>query len=150
MEATTERTKPIVFERIYNAPVEKVWQAITDKDQMKQWYFNLEAFHPQVGFEFQFYGQGHKGEQYLHLCRITEAVKYKKLAYTWKYEGFPGVSLVTFDLAAIGGKTKLTLTHSGLHTFPADNPDFAIESFNGGWTEIIGTSLKKFVEQSAE
>ena len=146
MEATTERTKPIVIERIYNAPVEKVWQALTDKKQMKEWYFDLEEFKPQVGFEFRFYGQGHKGEQYLHLCRITEAVKNKKLAYTWKYEGFPGESLVTFELADAGGKTKLTLTHSGLHTFPADNPDFAIESFNGGWTEIIGTSLKKFVE----
>ncbi len=146
MEATTERTKPFIIERIYNAPVEKVWQALTDKEQMKQWYFDLAEFKPQVGFEFQFYGQGHKGEQYLHLCRITEAVKNKKLAYTWKYEGYPGESLVTFELADIGGKTRLTLTHSGLHTFPSDNPDFAKESFMGGWTELLGNSLKKFVE----
>ena len=113
---------------------------------MKQWYFDLADFKPNVGFEFQFYGQGHKGERYLHLCRITEAVKNKKLSYTWKYDGFPGESLVTFDLADASGKTKLTLTHSGLETFPADNPDFAKESFNGGWTQLIGTSLKKFVE----
>ncbi len=145
MEATTERTKPIIIERTYSAPVERVWQAITDKDQMKQWYFDLTEFKPQVGFEFQFYGQGHKGEQYLHRCRITEAINNKKLSYTWKYEGYPGESLVTFELADTGGKTKLTLIHSGLHTFP-DNPDFAKESFTGGWTELIGTSLKKFVE----
>ena len=146
MNTTTESTKPFIIERTYNAPVEKVWQALTDKDQMKQWYFDLAAFKPQVGFEFQFFGQGHKGEKYLHLCRITEAVKNKKLAYTWTYEGYPGESLVTFELTDLGGKTKLTLTHSGLHTFPSDNADFAKESFTAGWTELIGTSLKKFVE----
>ena len=146
MNTTTESTKPFIIERTYNAPVEKVWQALTDKDQMKQWYFDLAAFKPQVGFEFQFFGQGHKGEKYLHLCRITEAVKNKKLAYTWTYEGYPGESLVTFELTDLGGKTKLTLTHAGLHTFPSDNADFAKESFTAGWTELIGTSLKKFVE----
>src|SRR5688572_12420371 len=127
MEAIIERTKPVIIERTYNAPVEKVWLALTDKDQMKQWYFDLAEFKPEVGFEFQFYGQGKKGEQYLHLCRVTEVVKNKKISYTWKYEGFPGESLVSFVLADVGGKTKLTLTHSGLHTFPEDNTDFAKE-----------------------
>ncbi len=68
-----------VTERIYNATVDKVWKAITDKDQMKQWYFDLAEFWPEAGFEFQFYGQGKEGEQYLHLCKITEVIKEKKL-----------------------------------------------------------------------
>ena len=40
--------KKIVIERTYNAPVEKVWKAITDKEEMKQWYFDLDAFFHQV------------------------------------------------------------------------------------------------------
>ena len=52
----------VVVEELIDAPVEKVWQAITDKDKMKKWYFDLEEFKPEVGFEFQFYGEGHKGE----------------------------------------------------------------------------------------
>ncbi len=43
-------------------------------------------------------------------------------------------------------KTRLKLTHKGLHTFPESNPDFAIVNFVAGWNEIIGTSLKGFVE----
>ena len=35
---------PIVIEQTVNAPVSKVWQAITDKNQMKQWYFDLKEF----------------------------------------------------------------------------------------------------------
>jgi hypothetical protein len=41
------------------------------------------------------------------------------------------------------------LTHEGLETFPQNNPDFAKESFMQGWTYILGTSLKKFLEKQA-
>ena len=81
--------EPFVIERVYNAPVEKVWRALTDKEQMKQWYFNIASFKPQVGFEFTFTG-GSKEVTYVHLCRVTQAVPNQKLAYTWKYEGYEG------------------------------------------------------------
>ena len=139
--------QPFTIERTYNAPVEKVWSAITDKEQMKKWYFDLAEFIPVVGFEFQFYGQGHKGEQYLHLCKVTQVIPGKKISYTWSYDKYEGVSEVSFELFAEGDKTRLKLTHEGLETFPANNPDFAKQSFSDGWTMLIGTLLKDFVEQ---
>jgi len=48
------KDEPIVIERTFDAPVAKVWKAITDKDAMKQWYFDLPEFKAEVGFEFQF------------------------------------------------------------------------------------------------
>jgi hypothetical protein len=42
----------------------------------------------------------------------------------------------------------LKLTHEGLETFPASNTDFAKENFVAGWTHIVGTSLKEFVEKA--
>lgn len=145
------KAEPVVKEVILNASVSKVWKAITNKDDMKQWYFDLAEFKPEVGFEFQF--EGGKDERcYLHLCRITEVIPEKKISYTWKYDGYPGNSLVTFELFKEGdqpdgkaGKTKLRLTHEGLETL-GDNPDFAKENFVEGWTHIIEKSLKEFVE----
>jgi Uncharacterized conserved protein len=136
---------PVVVEKTVDAPVERVWQAITDKEQLKQWYFDLDDFKPEVGFHFTFPGQGHKGEQYLHLCTVTEVIPRQKLQYSWQYEGHRGYSLVTFELAETGTQTKLTLTHHGLETFPQDTPDFAWKSFNGGWSEIIGKMLLEFL-----
>lgn len=141
------KNEPFVIERTFNAPVEKIWQAITDKEQMKQWYFDLAAFKPIVGFEFQFPGEGQKGEKYLHLCKITDVVPDKKLTYSWRYDSFEGNSFVTFELFEEADKTRLKLTHEGLETFPANNPDFAKESFTEGWTHIIGKSLKEFIEK---
>lgn len=139
--------QPFTIERTYNAPIEKVWKALTDKDQMKKWYFDLAEFKPVVGFEFRFYGQGHKGEQYLHLCRVTQVVPGKKISYTWCYDKYEGVSEVSFELFSEGDKTRLKLTHEGLETFPANNPDFAKQRFTDGWTMLIGTLLKDFVDQ---
>lgn len=140
------KSKPVVVEQVYNASIEKVWKAISDKEQMKQWYFDLDKFVPEVGFTFSFYGQGHKGEQYLHICTITEVIPLRKLQYSWEYEGHPGYSLVTFELSQEGNSTRVRLTHHGLETFP-DHPDFAVSSFNQGWTELIQKHLKEFAEK---
>lgn len=138
--------EPFVIERIMNAPVADVWKAITDKTEMKQWYFDLKEFKPVVGFEFSF-SAGSDAKKYLHLCKVIEVITGKKLSYTWRYDKYPGNSTVTFELFPDGSKTKLKLTHKGLETFPHDNPDFAEESFTKGWTHIIGKSLPAYLEK---
>jgi uncharacterized protein YndB with AHSA1/START domain len=139
--------EPIVIERTFNISIGKVWKALTDKDQMKEWYFDIAAFKPEVGFEFQFEG-GKDDKRYLHLCKITEVIKEKKITYSWRYEGYEGISYVTFELFAEGDKTRLKLTHKNLETFPKINPDFAKENFVGGWTHIIGSSLPAYLEKA--
>jgi len=138
----------VVIERTFNAPVERVWKALTDVEQMRQWYFDLKEFKPEVGFEFQFVVE-HEGTTYDHRCKITELIPRKKLAYTWRYNGHEGDSLVTFELSADGDKTRLKLTHQGLETFPK-TPAYARENFEKGWTEIIGSELKQFVEKGGK
>lgn len=142
------KNEPFIIERTYNAPIKKVWEAITQKEKMKQWYFDLAEFKTEVGFEFQFSGGPDEGNQYLHLCKVTEVVPGKKLAYSWRYDGYPGNSFVTFELLEEGDKTKLKLTHAGLESFDTNNPDFNPKNFAEGWTQIIGTSLKEFLQNS--
>lgn len=140
-------TEPIVYERTYNAPVAKVWKAITDKHDMKHWYFDIADFKPVVGFEFSFVGEN-EGRKFVHLCKVVEVVPRKKLKHSWQYEGFEGNSFVTWELFEEGkNKTRVKLTHEGLETFP-QNKDFARQNFMFGWTEIVGTSLLNFVEVS--
>jgi uncharacterized protein YndB with AHSA1/START domain len=144
MTATNNLEGAVVIERTFNAPVERVWSALTDVEQMRQWYFDLKEFKPDVGFEFEFVVE-HEGTTYHHLCKIMEVIPEKKIAYTWRYKGEPGDSLVTFDLSAEGGKTRVKLTHSGIETFPK-TPAYARKNFEAGWTAIISSELKQFVE----
>ena len=112
---------------------------------MKQWYFDLKEFKPEVGFEFQFAG-GNEEHTFLHFCKVTEVINGRKLTHSWTYDGYPGESFVTFELFDEGDKTRLKLTHAGLETFPA-TPDFKRENFQMGWTDIIGRSLKEYLEK---
>ena len=146
MTVKNQLAESVIVERTLNAPVMRVWQALTDVDQMREWYFDLKDFKPQVGFEFEFVVE-HEGTTYHHLCRVTEVVPQKKIAYTWRYKREPGDSLVTIELFAEGDNTRLKLTHTGIETFPK-TPAYARKNFEQGWTQIIGTELKQFVEKS--
>jgi len=145
MSTKTETAEAVVVERTLNAPVARVWKALTDVDQMRDWYFDLKEFRPQIGFEFEFVVE-HEGNSYHHLCHVTEVVPQKKIAYTWRYKGEPGNSLVTIELWPEGEKTRLKLTHTGIETFPK-TPAYERKNFEAGWTAIIGTELKQFVER---
>ena len=146
MTTRSRETEVVVIERTFNAAVTRVWEALTNVDQMRQWYFDLKDFMPEIGFEFEFVVD-HEGNTYHHLCKVTEVIPQKKIAYTWRYKGEPGNSLVTFELFPEGNKTRLKLTHTGIETFPK-TPAYARKNFEAGWTAIIGSELKQFVESS--
>jgi len=144
MTTKHDLAEAVVIERTFNAPVGRVWKALTDVEEMRQWYFNLKQFKAEVGFEFDFVVE-HEGTTYHHLCKVTEVIPEKKLAYTWRYKGHEGDSLVTFELFADGNKTRLKLTHTGIETFPK-TPAYARKNFEAGWTTIIDSELKQFLE----
>lgn len=136
---------PVIIERTYNASIEKVWAAITDEHQMRKWYFDIPGFKAEKNFEFQFTGGPDDGKQYLHLCKIIEVIPLRKLTHSWRYEGYPGESFVTWELFAEGDQTRVTLTHAGLASFGTTNPDLARDNFEQGWTDIIGNMLPAFL-----
>jgi uncharacterized protein YndB with AHSA1/START domain len=139
-------TEPIVVEQTFDAPIEKVWEAVTDADQMRQWFFEpIETFEPRIGFQTRFTVEA-DGREYLHLWKITEVKPPHKIVYNWRYGGHPGDSFVTWELSDEGEGTKLTVTHDGTHTFPRDDPAFTRESGQNGWEYFIQQRLKAFVE----
>ncbi|HSF55142.1 MAG TPA: SRPBCC family protein [Algoriphagus sp.] len=138
--------QPVVVEKEVTATKEKVWKALTEKDQMHHWYFDVNGFEAVEGFQFQFVGQGIKGKDFVHLCTITEVIPEQKLQYSWVYEGYPGYSLVTFFLTETATGTKVKVIHLGLETFPQETEDFARKNFAMGWNEIIGKLLPEYLE----
>jgi uncharacterized protein YndB with AHSA1/START domain len=137
---------PIIVEATFHAPIDKVWKALTDNEQMKQWYFQLEAFKPEPGFKFQFEG-GDEQQTFVHLCRVTEVIPGKMISHTWQYEGQLESTLVTWELFEEGDNTKVILTHDGLEKIAHHGPAFAQSNFEEGWNSIINTALKNHLEK---
>jgi len=137
----------VIVERFFSADITLVWKALTEKEQMKQWYIDVTEFEAIVGFKFDFWAGEEGGKQWKHLCEIIEVIHERKLTYSWKYDGYSGMSYVTFELFEEGNGTKLKLTHTGLDTFPADVPELAINNFERGWNQLLNDSLNDFLEQ---
>ncbi len=139
-------TKPVIVERLFNAPISIVWSALTINEELKKWYFKLEDFKVKVGFTFDFMGGPENGAQYLHLCEVTEVVEGQKIAYSWRYDNYPGNSMVTWELFEKEDQTLVRITHTGIETFAEAGKDFAKNNFNEGWSYFLNTALKEYLE----
>ncbi|WP_226064656.1 SRPBCC family protein [Kaistella polysaccharea] len=137
----------VVIKQRVNAPVEKVWNALTDKAQMKEWYFDIPDFELGVHNEFNFYEPGEE-KKFHHHGQILEVIPQEKFKHTWSYPEFSkDKSIVKWRLEEDQDGTVITLTHKGLEYFDHLGSDFQKESFESGWNTLIGENLKKYVEK---
>ncbi len=138
--------KPLIIESVYDVSVEKVWEALTQNEQLKEWYFQLDEFKPKFGFKFDFIGGTDEGPRYLHFCEIVDVVAHHQITYTWKYDNYPGNSTVKWEIFPTDKGTRVQLTHTGIESFEENGKDFTRESFKAGWTYFLHEALKKFLE----
>lgn len=163
----TKQYIPFIIERTFDAPVDLVWKSLTDITLLKQWLPFFPDFKAEVGFETRFLLGSDPEHQYLHIVEVKDVIEGKKLTHTWRYDGYEGNSLITYELFPEGnatsheashiagalrdklggqGKTRVRLTFVITEPFPKDNPDFAESNFKEGWTYTI-EGLGKFVEK---
>lgn len=138
---------PVIVEETYPVPLSRVWQAITDNEQIKKWYFNISDFELREGAEFNFSAPA-EDIVYDHRCVIKEIVPLKRFRHTWTHPTqSKSESVVTWDLKPVDGGTKVTLTHAGVEKFADDGAGFSRENYVMGWKEILGTSLRDFLSK---
>lgn len=133
--------QPVIAEQTYDVSRQDLWKAITERDQMVRWFFDaIPDFKPVAGFATQFNIKA--GERdFLHLWKITEAIPEEKIVYDWRYEGYPGVGTVTFELFDEGSGSRLRVTNEGVESFPQDVPEFSPEMCQAGWEYLLQESL---------
>jgi len=140
---------PVVVERKIVAPVATVWKAITDLEEMRDWFFEeIESFEPQVGFATKFTIE-HDGKTYCHLWKLTEVEVDRRIVFDWQYEHCDGRGQVEWDLAATNDGTTLTLTNTVIESFPENDPAFSRESCEAGW-EFLLDRLKDHIQTGTD
>lgn len=138
---------PITVQYKINALAEKVWKALTDKDEMKSWYFDIRDFVLETGKEFNFYEPG-GADKYRHHGEILEIIPNQKLKHTWSYPDFSALkTIVTWELQPENEHTMVKLTHEDIENFKDLGEGFSKENFIKGWNTILGQSLKEYLEK---
>ncbi len=143
---TIRMSEVVQIRELYTASPEQVWRAITEREKMKVWYFDIPDFKLEVGAEFNFFEPGFRRE-FHHRATITEIVPKKKLQYTWTYPSHSiGKSLLTWEIVPENTGTSVLLTHDGVDNFSDGGKDFNRENYLAGWTDILSKSLKQFLD----
>jgi uncharacterized protein YndB with AHSA1/START domain len=128
----------VTIVRRIKAPPARVWAAITQPEQMMQWWGpdagpTLSAVADvRPGGRFSVMFRLLNGDEHNPTGIYQEVVPEQTLAFTWEWPGMPErESLVTFRLAPLDGGTVLTLTHEHL-------PDEGARiSHEAGWNGLL-------------
>jgi uncharacterized protein YndB with AHSA1/START domain len=124
--------QPLVLERLFAHPPEKLWRALTESKLLAQWLMNND-FEPIPGRTFQFQAGAAGGWDGLITCEVQIVQPLQQLAYTWCALGLD--SVVLFTLTPADGGTHLRMEHSG---FRADQMQ-AYKGANYGWQKFLSS-----------
>ena len=129
---------PILVEESFDCSTDALWSALTDRDEMVQWFFaDIPAFSPETGFYTEFMVDA--GErQFLHQWQVTDVVPGKKIAYRWRYEGYAGAAQSVFEISGEDGSARLRISFPIEEDFVDDIPEFSREACEGGWSYFMG------------
>lgn len=110
---TTPSDREIHIERIFNAPRDRVWKALTDPALVAQWWgrgnkLEIERMEFQRGGHWRFVEHGPEGKHGFE-GRYREVTPPERVVQTFEWDGMPGYVVVeTMTLEDLGdGRTKL-------------------------------------------
>jgi uncharacterized protein YndB with AHSA1/START domain len=152
-QSDTQQAQDLVIERVFDAPRERVWEAWTDPEQIKEWWGPKDFTAPSIRSDFREGGtylwamRSPEGQEFWSTGTFHEIVPMERLVVTDSFadekgnvvppsyygmEGdHPMEGRVTVTFEDLEGKTKLTLRYAGMA--PSETRDMAEQ----GWNETL-------------
>lgn len=126
---TTQQQEAVLrLSRTFNAPRERVFDAWTDPEVLREWWSAMPTMKPSCaevdlreGGRYRLGMQdAESGNEHVVVGEYREVRRPERLAYTWMWENKPemtgGETLVEIDFRELGDGTEVVLTHTGLPT----------------------------------
>jgi uncharacterized protein YndB with AHSA1/START domain len=131
------------------APPSKVWRHLTDGTLLSGWLMPTEDFQARVGHSFTFrtvqVGDVGEWDGIVH-CTVRELVAERRLSWGWTSNALGAETLVTITLEDLGGRTRVTLEHSGWEGL-LQAKRWLIDEHDRGWAQLLPLRLKAQVEE---
>ena len=118
---------------LINAPIEKVWDALTNPAIIDKWGGGPSKFEKRVGGKFSFWGGDIWGKN-------IKVIPKKELVQEWYGGNWDKPSIASFKLTHKDGCTTLYLTHSKV-------PEKEFDSIDQGWDEYYLGPIKALLEK---
>lgn len=133
--------------RVIQAPVEMVFRAWTEPEQLRQWFGPAEATCLSLtadiknGGAFRIHMVSKTGD-HIAIGEYLEIIPNQRLRFSWSWESYAMPdSVVTVVFEDLGPATRLTLIHEGL----PDQED--AEQHTHGWTSLVEKFMRLMEER---
>ncbi|GAA4149193.1 SRPBCC family protein [Phytohabitans flavus] len=121
------RSRTVLLRRSFAAPVEDVWDAITDPTRLERWFYPISG-DLRVGGKYQL--EGNAGGE------IRRCEQPSLLVVTWEFGG--GSTDLEVRLSAEGDDaTEVRLTHSAVLPFDDETWAAGLGQFAPGWDHAL-------------
>jgi uncharacterized protein YndB with AHSA1/START domain len=157
MNTTTTITSDAITKVIeINAPVSRVWRALTDHEQFGAW-FRVRIDGPFVAGKRSTGNILVPGFEHIKWNSTVQKIEPERFfSYTWhpyandadRDYSVEEPTLVEFTLEATKTGTRLKVVESGFDKVPAYRRDEAFRMNSGGWAAQM-ENIKRYVEQKA-
>ncbi|HJP66717.1 MAG TPA: SRPBCC domain-containing protein [Actinomycetota bacterium] len=130
---------------VIEAPIDRVWEAVTTPDQIKQWFFGVDTETDWTEGSSIVHRGEYQGQAYEDRGTILEIQPPRTLVHThWSpASGLPdepeNYERISWELAERDGSTELTISESNLAS------EEAKETSEQNWTMVLG-KLKELLE----
>jgi uncharacterized protein YndB with AHSA1/START domain len=120
-KVTTPSDREIRIERVFAAPRERVWRAMTDPQLVAQWWGRgnklvIEKFEPHRGGHWRFVEHGPEGQHGFE-GRFREVTPPERVVQTFEWDGMPGHVIVEqITLEDLGDGSTRIINISLFHT----------------------------------
>jgi uncharacterized protein YndB with AHSA1/START domain len=139
----TSENSAFVYVTFIRTTPEKLWTALTDQEFVKKYWFGVrQETEWRAGAPWRLvFSDGRVADA----GEIVDVEPLKRIVVKWRNEWKPefqseGFSICNFEIEALEGAVKLTVTHS----IDAPRSKF-IEAVSGGWPRIL-SNLKSLLE----
>jgi uncharacterized protein YndB with AHSA1/START domain len=132
-----------------NAPIEKVWEALTDPKLVKQYFFGVDLFTDwQAGSDIAYKGEW-EGVPFEEKGTVLEVVKPTRLVtnYWSPSTGLPDTlenrQIITYELEETDGKTTVNITQNNNRSMES------AKQSESNWNTVLD-GMKKLVETGSQ
>ena len=132
------RVDEIRRELVVDAPIEKVWEALTTPEHLSKWFGDSAEVDLRPGGRARFGWS----EFDASIEAIVEIVD-RPFRFSFRWESLEDTpveqasTLVEFSLESLGDRTRLLLVESGFAALPEDAYDHRFEENSSGWTSEL-------------
>lgn len=127
--------------------VGELWYALTDSDELENWWGENVKLQAKVGGVFREEWEDDDGNDQLATGKVLAVKDKKEITFTWKEKGWPksAVTECTLKITNKDGKVGLTVSHSGWETLPEDRRKQVMKDFKVGWQYHL-KELKEYLD----